>query len=191
MTDPHDTSFGEQFEAQRETTAGEEQAPALEISDMELLALCKERICSVCNEKEQADEERLRGLAEMDNFRKRMFREQEEFRKYAAEGVLADLLPVLDNLELAIAHGRKVEACKDVVMGVDMTHKVFLETLKRHGMQALGEVGEPFNPERHEAVGDEVREDLEPGHVSQLMQRGYMLRERLLRPAKVFISKIG
>ncbi len=181
----------EQLETEETPISAEqgEQLPEIEISDMELLALCKERICSVCNEKEQADDERLRNLAEMDNFRKRMFREQEEFRKYAGESVLADLLPILDNLELAIAHGKKVEACKDVVMGVDMTHKMFIESLKRHGLEPVGQVGETFNPERHEAVGDEVRDDMEPGMVSQLMQRGYLLRERLLRPAKVIISK--
>ena len=181
----------EQLETE-ETPISEEQGeqlPEIEISDMELLALCKDRICSVCNEKEQADDERLRNLAEMDNFRKRMFREQEEFRKYAGESVLADLLPILDNLELAISHGKKVEACKDVVMGVDMTHKMFIETLKRHGLEPVGQLGEAFNPERHEAVGDELRDDMEPGMVSQLMQRGYLLRERLLRPAKVIISK--
>ncbi len=163
--------------------------PELCLTDEELLALCKTRICSLCDEKSQADDQRLRTLAEMDNFKKRMFREQEEFRKYAAESVLADLLPVLDNLELALEHGRKMEACKDVVMGVDMTRKVFLDTLKNHGLEAVGRVGEAFNPERHEAVGDEVRADMEPGHICRLYQSGYVLRERLLRPAKVVISK--
>lgn len=160
-----------------------------ELSDEELLALCKDRLCAVCDQKEQADEERLRTLAEMDNFKKRIAREQEEFRKYAGESVLADLLPVLDNLELALEHGRKVEACKDVVMGVDMTRKVFMDTLERHGLIPVGALGEPFNPELHEAVGEEVSKDMEPGHVAQLYQRGYKLKERLLRPAKVVVSK--
>lgn len=164
-------------------------AEQLQLTDEELLALCKERLCSVCNEKEQADEERLRVLAEMDNFKKRIAREQEEFRKYAGESVLADLLPVLDNLELALEHGAKVDACKDVVLGVDMTRKIFLETLERHGLVPLGAVGEPFNPEIYEAVGEEARADMEPGHVAQLYQRGYKLKERLLRPAKAVVSK--
>ena len=166
-----------------------DQQLELQLTDEELLALCKDRICSVCNEKEQADEVRLRSLAEMDNFKKRIAREQEEFRKYAAESVLADLLPVLDNLELALEHGRKVEACKDVVMGVEMTTKIFMDTLKRHGLEAVGQVGEPFNPELHEAVADEADSGMEPGHVTKLYQRGYLLKERLLRPAKVVISK--
>lgn len=174
--------------APREQLATSDDAQ-LELTDEELLALCKERLCSVCNEKEQADEQRLRALAEMDNFKKRIAREQEEFRKYAGESVLADLLPVLDNLELALEHGAKVEACKDVVMGVDMTRKAFLEALERHGLKQVGAVGEPFNPEQHEAVGDEPRSDMEPGHICQLYQKGYKLKDRLLRPAKAVVSK--
>ncbi len=162
---------------------------SLELTDEELIALCKERVCVACTEKQQADDQRLRALAEMDNFKKRLFREQEEFRKYAGERVLADLLPVLDNLDLALEHGRKVTACKDVVMGVEMTRKVFLDMLRQHGLEQVGAVGEPFNPERHEAVGFEKLADQPEGTVVRLLQNGYQLKERLLRPAKVFVSK--
>ncbi len=164
-------------------------AQELTLTDEELVALCKERVCVTCNEKEQADDERLRSLAEMDNFKKRLLREQEELRKYATESVLADLLPTLDNLDLALEHGRRVEACKDVVMGVDMTRKMFLDALKQHGLEAVGAAGEEFNPEIHEAVGEESTTDMQPGYVFSLLQRGYKLRERLLRPAKVVVSK--
>ena len=166
-------------------------APEIEITDEELLTLCKARVCAVCTEKGEADEVRLRALAEMDNFKKRLAREQEETRKYAAETVLADMLPVLDNLDLALDHGRKLDACKDVVLGVDMTRKLFLDALKQHGLVPVGEVGEPFDPTRHEAVGHEERRDMEEGVVCSLLQRGYVLRERLLRPAKVVVNKTG
>jgi molecular chaperone GrpE len=161
------------------------------LTDEELIALCKERVCVACNEKEQADDQRLRALAEMDNFKKRLFREQEEFRKYAAESVLASLLPVLDNLDLAIEHGAKVQACKDVVLGVDMTRKVFLETLKQHGLEPVGSEGEAFDPNRHEAVGQEAKPEIGEGAVTRVLQRGYVLRERLLRPAKVMVNRAG
>ena len=137
-------------------------------------------------------DKRLRALAEADNLKKRLINEKEEFVKYAAEGVLADLLPVLDNLDLALAHGRTMEACKDVVLGVDMTRKVFLDILARHGLEVCGQKGEEFNPEVHEAVG------MQPGgpdctvganHVLQVMQAGYRLRGRLLRPAKVLVCQ--
>lgn len=137
-------------------------------------------------------DKRLRALAEADNLKKRLIKEKEEFVKYAAEGVLADLLPVLDNLDLALAHGRTVEACKDVVMGVDMTRKIFLDILARHGLEACGAVGEEFNPEVHEAVGMQPGApgcQVAPNHVLQVMQSGYRLRGRLLRPAKVLVCQ--
>ena len=105
--------------------------------------------------------------------------------------MLADLIPVLDNLELALEHGRKMEACKDMVVGVDMTLKVFLDTVKQHGLGAVGKVGEPFNPEIHQAMGEEARDDLPQGTVSSLLHTGYMLKDRLLRPAKVLVNKAG
>jgi len=137
-------------------------------------------------------DKRLRTLAETENLKKRLFKEKEESLKFAAEGVLADLLPVLDNLDLALSHGRPLKACKDVITGVDMTRKIFLDILARHGLTPVGLAGEEFNPERHEAVG------IAPGspgcaisdnHVQQVMQTGYMLRGRLLRPAKVLVCR--
>lgn len=168
----------------------EESAPdEIQLTDEELVVICKERVCKTCDEKEQADQERLRSLAEMDNFKKRLTREKEDFCKFANEGLLAELLPVLDNMELALEHGGKVEACKDLVMGVDMTRKIFLDILARQGLTPVGEIGEPFNPEKHEAMAHEDRDDMEPELVCSVLQRGYLLKDRLLRPAKVTVSR--
>ncbi|GFM35914.1 nucleotide exchange factor GrpE [Desulfovibrio psychrotolerans] len=169
-----------------------EDAPAqettIELTDEELIALCKARVCPACNEKVSADEQRLRALAEMDNFKKRLQREKEEHAKYAAEGVLAGLLPTLDNLGLAIDYGRKLEGCKDMLIGVDMTQKLLLDAVAQHGLVPVGTPGEPFNPEIHEAIGQEPCDCTPEGHVKQVMQKGYRLKERLLRPAKVLIA---
>jgi len=137
-------------------------------------------------------DKRLRALAEADNLKKRLIKEKEEFVKFAAEGVLADLLPVLDNLDLALAHGRSVAACKDVVQGVDMTRKAFLDILARHGLEPCCRVGEEFNPEMHEAVGMQPGSpgcEIPSNHVLQVLQSGYRLRGRLLRPAKVLVCQ--
>lgn len=150
---------------------------------------CKAEICPTCPVKTEADDTRLRALAEMDNFKKRMQREKDEALKYAAEPVLADLLPALDNLELAIRYAGKDEASKDLLMGVTMTHKLLLDVVKQHGLVPVGEEGEPFSPDIHEAVAQEERPDMPAGHVTALHQRGYMLKERLLRPAKVSVSR--
>jgi molecular chaperone GrpE len=134
---------------------------------------------------------RLRALADTENLRKRLIKEKEEFQKYATESLVADLLPVLDHLDLALAHGRDNAACKDFMVGVDMTRKAFLDILGRHGVTEFGERGEPFSPETHEALGMTSDPALADDTVAQVVQRGYTLRGRLLRPAKVMVNKAG
>ncbi len=154
-----------------------------------LQELCLEYVCPSCQQKQEADQIRLRAMAEMENYKKRLGREHEEQLTYAAEKVLATLLPTLDNLDLALQYGSQHEACKDMLMGVEMTRKLLLEAVKTHGLEPVGVAGEIFTPELHEALSYEVRNDLDPGHVSSVMQRGYKLKGRLLRPAKITISK--
>lgn len=139
--------------------------------------------------KAELEEMRLRAAAEMDNFKKRLRREHDEQMRYAAEQVLSDLLPTLDNLDLALQYGSSHEACKDMLQGVAMTRKLLLEAVAKHGLSPLGEEGEEFNPGVHEAVGFEARPDLAPGSVARLLQRGYKLGDRLLRPAKVMVNQ--
>ncbi len=150
---------------------------------------CRAEVCPSCKVKLEADDIRLRALAEMENFKRRVQREKDEQVKYATEKVLGELLPVLDNLELAIRYGSKDAACSDLLTGVTMTQKIFLDVLRQHGLIPVGEEGEPFNPELHEALAQEVRDDMEEGCIATLHQRGYLLKERLLRPAKVVVSK--
>ncbi len=189
-----DDSLATQPDSPAEPAAETPEAPAptptpeLTLSDEELRALCADRVCPACPEKAEFDDQRLRHLAELDNTRKRMQREMDEFRKYAAEGVLADLVPILDNLDLAIAHGGSDPACKNLLLGVDMTRKLFLDALAAHGLTAVGCEGEDFTPELHEAVGQEAHPEHAPGKVCKLLKKGYKLRERLLRPAMVMVS---
>lgn len=150
---------------------------------------CREHICPTCPEKSQLDEERLRALAEMENFKKRLAREHEDQLRYAAESVLADLLPTLDNLDLALQYGSRHEACKDMLTGVEMTRKLLLDAVHKHGLEPVGTVGDAFTPELHEALSFDMRDDMDEGLVSSVFQRGYKLKDRLLRPAKVTISK--
>ena len=139
--------------------------------------------------KAELNEMRLRTAAEMDNFKKRLTREHEEQMRYAAEKVLGDLLPTLDNLDLALRYGSKHEACKDMLQGVAMTHKLLLDVVEKHGLKPLGEEGEEFDPNVHEAVGFEDRPDFAPNSVARVMQRGFKLGDRLLRPAKVMVKQ--
>ena len=138
--------------------------------------------------KTELEDLRLRSLAEMDNFKRRLQREFDEQSKYAADTVLMDLLPALDNLDLAIRYADK-DRDAAMLQGVIMTQKLLLDSLKRHGLEPVGEEAEAFNHELHEAVGEEERQDMPALHVSSLLQRGYKLKDRLLRPAKVMVSR--
>ncbi|WFS63614.1 nucleotide exchange factor GrpE [Pseudodesulfovibrio thermohalotolerans] len=174
-----------------ENEPAEEQAE-VSLSKEELAALCKESVCPECDVFKEAEATRLRALADSENVKKRLFREAEELRKYAGESVLADLLPVLDNLDLALAHTDNLSPeCKNFVVGVDMTRKLFLGAVKTHGLEAVqAEVGIDFDPEIHEAVGTVEEPSLSDNQVAQVIQNGYRLKGRLLRPAKVMVNKV-
>jgi len=174
-----------------ESQAEENEASGPELSREELERMCRESVCPECPEKQQMQQEVARVRADADNFRKRVAKEKEQHSKFANESLLEDILPVLDNMELALQHGRKVqETCSDMVQGVEMTHKVMLDTLKKHGLSRIEvEPGEEFDPKWQEAMYEEEREDMERGRVCQIIQTGYTLHDRLLRPAKVIVSK--
>jgi molecular chaperone GrpE len=177
--------------AARET--GDEGAVEDEVSlsQEELEDLCRESVCPACDVHKAAEEIRLRALADTENVKKRLLRETEELKKYAGESILADLLPILDNLDLALAHTGNLDgACKNFVIGVDMTRKLFLDAVKGHGLvQVEAARGAAFNPEIHEAVGTMEEGDLDDNSIAQVVQRGYTLKGRLLRPAKVMVNK--
>ncbi|SKA74512.1 molecular chaperone GrpE [Paucidesulfovibrio gracilis DSM 16080] len=176
--------------AEQEAPEAQEAPQEIDLSEEELEALCRERVCPGCNVMQEADDLRLRALADTENVKKRLARETEELRKYAGESVLADLLPVLDNLDLALEHAKGLEACADFVTGVEMTRKIFLDTLERHGLAPVrGEQGGEFDPNLHEAVGMACQEGVPDGCIAQQVQRGYSLKGRLLRPAKVMVNK--
>ena len=142
--------------------------------------------CPLCAE---ADKARLLALADLENTRKRLAREKEDFLRYAGETVIADILPALDNLDLALAYAPESAECKNFVLGVDMTRKLLIDALARHGLTPVGGVGETFDPARHEAVGLEPAPEFASGQVCKLLNKGYLLKDRLIRPAKVIVCK--
>lgn len=181
----------EQAESLLDATDEVEAEAEVSLSQEELEALCRESVCPECDVHKEAESVRLRALADAENVKKRLLREAEELKKYAGESVLADLLPVLDNLDLALAHTNNLDAaCKNFVIGVDMTRKLFLDAVKSHGLEAVEAArGVEFNPEFHEAVGTADEADLGDNVIAQVVQGGYILKGRLLRPAKVLVNK--
>ena len=130
----------------------------------------------------------LRTLADFDNFRKRSEREKADFYKYALAGVLKDLLPVLDNFDRALEHAEEGD---DLHKGVLLIYKQLFAVLEKHGVRTIEESGVHFDPNFHEAV---VREDdpSVPSHtVTAVLQKGYVLHDRLLRPAMVKVAVGG
>ncbi len=132
---------------------------------------------------------RMRSQAELENFKKRLSREHDEHLRYAAEKVMKDIIPTLDNFELALAYGTRDEACASMHKGLEVTQKLLLDALGRHGLSRLGGEGEPFDPALQEAVGVEARPELPDGAVARVLQSGYQLNGRLLRPAKVNVNR--
>ncbi len=129
----------------------------------------------------------LRERADLENYRKRAQREREELARFANENLLRELLPVLDNLERAVAHAEQ-ESEGGLLQGVQLTLEQLRKTLERFGVLPVAAVGEPFNPDHHEAMGQMESSDQPPNTVVQEMQKGYTLNERLLRPALVMIA---
>ncbi len=147
-------------------------------------------LCPKCEKSaREAEEIRLRSLAEMENCKKRLKKEKDDQVAYAATAVLADLLPSLDNLDLALQYGSKDEACQNTLMGVEMTRKLLLDVVKKHGLEVIDSEGVAFNPEIHEAIAQEENPAIPEGHIIKILQKGYILKERLLRPAKVCVAK--
>lgn len=130
----------------------------------------------------------LRARADLDNFRKRAQREKEDLVKFANETILRELLPVIDNLERALHHAT-VDGEKGLLQGVELTLGQFSKVLEKFNVKAIDAVGELFDPARHEAMGQIESAEQPPNTVVQLLQKGYLLNDRLLRPAMVLIAK--
>jgi len=138
---------------------------------------------------EQEKERTLRGLADLDNARKRAQRDREDVVRFGLERVLKDLLPVIDNLDRALELGERSGKWESLAEGVKMTRKLLEDTLAKQGLKAFSARGQPFDPRLHEAMGHEEREDLAPNMVSTEVLRGFMLHDRLVRPALVMVAR--
>jgi len=143
-------------------------------------------------EKEQSQANRdaaLRAQAEMENLRKRTTRDVESAHKYALEKFVHELLPILDSLVLGMAAAESAENTDELHEGMDLTLKMFNSAMEKFGVRIIDPQGEKFNPEQHEAVSMQETEGSESGTVVTVMQKGYELNGRLVRPAMVLVAK--
>ncbi len=136
-----------------------------------------------------ASRERLIRLqADFENLKKRIEREREDFYRHATGCLVARLLPVLDGLERALASGSAAAAGEGLRDGVALIHRQLLDELRKEGLRPVEALGQPFDPELHEAVATDASCGLPPGTVVEELRRGYLFHDRLLRPALVRVS---
>lgn len=136
----------------------------------------------------QHREQVLRAAAELDNIRKRAARDVEQAHRYALEKFVQELLPAVDGLQMAVATSAKADAAA-LAAGQEATLKLLLKALDRFAVITLDPQGEPFDPARHEAMAMQDAPHAEPHSVLQVVQRGYELNGRLLRPARVIVAR--
>ena len=132
----------------------------------------------------------LRLAAEFENYKRRAQKDQDEYRKYAQEQLLKEILPVFDNLQRALKHARQSGNTDGVLQGVELTLKQYLEILSRFGVQPIQSMGMPFDPAVHQAVATvQPKRGQKPNTVVEEYEKGYYLHDRVLRPAMVTVTE--
>jgi len=164
-----------------QSTAPEQQSGA-DASDLEA------RIADLEQQLGQVRDEQLRERAELENQRRRLIRDVEQARRFANEKLLGDILPVLDALEAALAVGSGSSEDK-LREGVELTLRQLRQVAENHGLTAIDPIGETFDPEKHQAMSMAAVEGKPANTVVQVYQKGYVLNERLVRPALVVVAQ--
>ena len=151
-------------------------------------ASVREQLEAAMAERDELRNKWLKAEAELDNYRKRVQREAEELRRYQAMPLARELLPGLDNLQRAIRAAETSKNIDDLVQGLSMVEKQLEDILRRHSIEPIEAVGQPFDPNLHEALQQTPSAEHPPMTVLQELERGYTLHDRVVRPTKVIVS---
>ncbi len=169
-------------EETNETKEADVSEEATEVEEVDELTLLKQQL-----EEEQDRTVRLR--ADFENYKRRVQKDKEADYKYRAQSLLSDLLPVLDNLERALAVEATSEEAISLTKGVDMVYRSLVAAVEKEGLESVESEGKPFDPNLHHAVMQEKDESQDSGIVLQELQKGYKLKDRILRPAMVKVNE--
>ena len=170
-----------------ETVVGEETSQ--EAAEVNPVDIYLQEIEELKNKLEEADNRYLRLQADFDNFRRRTRLDQEASEKYRAQKLIADLLPALDNFERAMKIEADNEQTKSLLQGMDMVYRSLLDALKSEGVELIESVGKEFNPHQHQAVMQGEDENYGSNIVTDEFQKGYLLKDRVIRPAMVKVNQ--
>jgi len=181
------------YNAAEDHVAADEQAgnPEAANQEAEQAVSAEELLRHVQELQAQLDESQqrlLRTQADFDNFRRRTRQEKEEFTKYASQKLIEQLLPVVDNFERAMSASHENKDFEALFKGIEMISRQLEQVLAAEGLSVMQTVGQPFDPELHQAVMREESTEHEEGIVTEELQKGYMLKDKVLRPAMVKVS---
>jgi len=189
----HENEWNETSEdtsVENENTAAQADASSTEEGNVEVLDSTHlqnevERLQTLADDYQQRA---LRTQADFDNFRKRTQKEKEDFAKYASSKLITELLPIIDNFGRAITAAGDIADSDSFAKGVGMIFRQLEGVLKAEGLEPMETVGQPFNPEFHQAIMQVESDEYEEGIVVEEVQKGYILKDRVLRPAMVKVS---
>ena len=152
------------------------------------IGILKKQVENLENILKEKNEEKLRRAADLDNYRKRLTKETEDKVRFANQAVVKDFLPVMDNIEMALQHAEEGSPLRE---GIELTIKSFKDVLSRHGVTEINsEIGTIFDPAVHEAIMMDNTAEYENNAITLCVQKGYILNDRVIRPAKVKVNKI-
>ncbi len=175
-----DEAVTEQIEA--ETDVLQEDETPVESSEASQIADLEAKVAEL-------EDKLLRSQAEIQNIQQRHAREVQNVRKYDGQKLAGAVLPAVDNLERALQVEADDTVTKQIKTGVEMTLKTLVQALADNGISATGEVGEAFDPTKHQAIQSVASEDVASDEIAAVLQKGYMIQDRVLRPAMVAVAK--
>jgi molecular chaperone GrpE len=168
-----------------ETKKNEEIGVSVEIEDK-----TAEAVEAIQAELAEAKDKYLRLYAEFENYKKKVQKDREDLIKYSNESLVYELLPALDNLEMALRHSAEANS-ESLIKGVENTFREFARILEKFGLKSIDALGKPFDPAYHHAMSQVERNDVEGNTVVEEFRKGYLYNEKVLRPSLVAVSKKG